>query len=534
MIPVTSSAQEHGVLWTTRASVGGGSYTCPMEMEELLSQIGRLAHEAARQVQGSTVHLSQGRLTADVAALQQVIAAATAAQTVRIAQFAARDEQRREDGTFVEVDRGLGHVSEFASDTLAPMLAMSFGPAAKRVRTAAKLAAQLPRTMRALAGAKLDPFRAQIIAEELLLAGRDTCTAVEQLIHPDVEGDTPAQVRRRVRKALAEVDPDAVAERAARARLERFVLRRASDIPGITEWWAQLPAEDSAKCWAAIDALAHRRRQDDPSLRLEQCRADALVDLILGNATVETSLTLVLPVDTIPDPASETPAPPAADASAEPDTQPDCGHDDVGDEGDSCDDHGDEDDRRQDDGQGNGRHGDDRDGKPAGDAQGDPRAHVDPKAPQGNRISAADVTGVAVPGIGVIPASVVLSMAGVFDAATTRMLIDSRTGVTMETSASTYRPPTAIARHVRLRDRTCRFPGCGIRSERCELDHLIPWPLGPTAVHNLLCLCKHHHRLKHHTRWRVRPGDKGAFVWTDPFGQAYLVRPPDHRQLAAA
>ena len=63
----------------------------------------------------------------------------------------------------------------------------------------------------------------------------------------------------------------------------------ASDLPGMTEWAVTLPAADAARCWAAVDELAHRRHRDDPEVTLDQARADALVDLLLGQADVSTT-----------------------------------------------------------------------------------------------------------------------------------------------------------------------------------------------------------------------------------------------------
>ena len=71
-----------------------------------------------------------------------------------------------------------------------------------------------------------------------------------------------------------------------------------SQVPGLTTWVASLPAADSAACWAAIDALAHQMAGDDPTRTLEQCRADALVDLMLTNVEVTTTVTLMIPVQT--------------------------------------------------------------------------------------------------------------------------------------------------------------------------------------------------------------------------------------------
>jgi hypothetical protein len=51
-----------------------------------------------------------------------------------------------------------------------------------------------------------------------------------------------------------------------------------------------------------------------------------------------------------------------------------------------------------------------------------------------------------------------------------------------------YRPSTALQRFVRNRDLTCRFPGCDVPAERCDLDHTIPYPIGPTHPSNLKCL----------------------------------------------
>ena len=39
-----------------------------------------------------------------------------------------------------------------------------------------------------------------------------------------------------------------------------------------------------------------------------------------------------------------------------------------------------------------------------------------------------------------------------------------------------YRPSTALDEFVRIRDLTCRFPGCDRPAEYCDLDHTMPWP----------------------------------------------------------
>ncbi|MEB3030669.1 HNH endonuclease signature motif containing protein [[Mycobacterium] nativiensis] len=59
-----------------------------------------------------------------------------------------------------------------------------------------------------------------------------------------------------------------------------------------------------------------------------------------------------------------------------------------------------------------------------------------------------------------------------------------------------YRPSAALADFIRCRDLTCRFPGCGRPVEVADIDHTVPWPLGPTHPSNLKLLCRLHHLLK--------------------------------------
>ncbi len=92
-----------------------------------------------------------------------------------------------------------------------------------------------------------------------------------------------------------------------------------------------------------------------------------------------------------------------------------------------------------------------------------------------------------------------------------------------------YRPSTALAEFVRLRDLTCRFPGCTAPAEACEIDHTTPWPYGPTHPSNLKLLCKTHHLLKTFDSGPNLWGDKqlpdGTVVWTSPTGHTYTTSP---------
>ena len=92
-----------------------------------------------------------------------------------------------------------------------------------------------------------------------------------------------------------------------------------------------------------------------------------------------------------------------------------------------------------------------------------------------------------------------------------------------------YRPSTALAEFIRMRDMTCRFPNCTVPAEFCDIDHAIAWPLGPTHPSCLRCTCRKHHLLK--TFW-VGPGGwsdvqlpDGTIHWTSPSGKVYTTVP---------
>jgi hypothetical protein len=92
-----------------------------------------------------------------------------------------------------------------------------------------------------------------------------------------------------------------------------------------------------------------------------------------------------------------------------------------------------------------------------------------------------------------------------------------------------YAPSRALADFVRCRDLTCRFPHCGVPANRCDIDHTIAYPHGPTCGSNLKCLCRFHHLVKTFwggpRGWRDRQLPDGTVMWTSPSGHIYTTQP---------
>jgi Domain of unknown function (DUF222) len=107
------------------------------------------------------------------------------------------------------------------------------------------------------------------------------------------------------------------------------------------------------------------------------------------------------------------------------------------------------------------------------------------------------------------------------DATWRRILTDPRSGAVLEVGATGYQPAQALRDRVIARHRTCRFPGCRIPAERCQLDHVIPFPQGPTAEPNLGPLSARCHRAKHQAGWQAVQHPDGAYTWTSPTGHTY-------------
>ncbi len=81
-------------------------------------------------------------------------------------------------------------------------------------------------------------------------------------------------------------------------------------------------------------------------------------------------------------------------------------------------------------------------------------------------------------------------------------------GEPLDVGRASHTVPTAIRRAVIVRDRGCAFPGCSAPARWCDIHHVTHWADGgPTSVENCVALCGRHHRLIHHSDWRIEIAD---------------------------
>jgi Domain of unknown function (DUF222)/HNH endonuclease len=131
-----------------------------------------------------------------------------------------------------------------------------------------------------------------------------------------------------------------------------------------------------------------------------------------------------------------------------------------------------------------------------------------------------------------------LDLGGRLSAAALRMLacdaavvpiVMGGAGQPLDVGRATRTIPDGLRRAVTARDRGC--VRCGRPPSWCEIHHVLAWEHGgPTALANLVMLCRVCHRLVHHAGWDVRlVGGTAEFVppaWIDPQRRPRRRPPP--------
>jgi len=520
----------------------------------------------------SLLGLCQGELLAAdaesaeamVAGAQRVISALSAVQAVAIEAWGRREAEQlsvdKVEWAAMSATAGIANPGgrngarlrlldgvpkdehDFMPSYLAPVLRLSPRSAGRRYETARVLVGLLPRTLAAMRAGDLEPHRAQQIVDEVPSNDPAVCAAVEAALFPKIVDKPTTRVGMLARKAVAAADPAAAAKKAEQAQQGRFVFAGPSGLPGLMRFEAEVESGKGRLVWAAIQELAASYLKEEVAETMDQARADAFVDLVLANVSVTTVVDLALPAgfasggpggpgscgtcgrgpgsrtDIRADAGAETGSEAGAETGAETGGSEledrvtgalvDADQHTVG----AASQHG-------------GQH----------DALGSSPPRHDPDAIHGNvfRILTGLPSAVLDHRAGTLTSATIEAILADPDTVFRRLVVEPDTGWLRDAGATAYQPGRHLARTVRKRDLHCRFPGCATPARFCDLDHVIPFPVGLTVLRNLACLCRRHHRLKTHGHWSLSLTPDGVCTWAARrTGQVHTTEPVDYRDLA--
>ncbi len=383
------------------------------------------------------------------------------------------------------------------ADELALVWQMHKGAAMARIHTSCELVHNFPATLRALEEGRLTERAAFAIVRELsVLDDPDARRAAETALL-EWAGKHPLQkIKQEAQREAARRSPDAQSRSHARAMDERSV-RIFPNSDGTAEL---IHTQDALDAGAVMNSLtraaAYRRRHGDPR-SMDQLRADIALDRLLPRTkTGRHAGPQTHPTEDLVDESS------AVDAAAETVDQDVC---------------------------------DLRDESAIG-AEASVVIHAT-GAEIRALIDGENGTGGTAEHYGPIPQeslrkhltrTLARSLLGKLGRSARSHLDVRITDEPPPGNSDTYTPGAAVDRFVRLRDRTCQFPGCNRPAEFADLDHRVAFAAGGrTTTDNLHCLCRHHHRLKHEGGWTVAPNRDGTTTWTGPTGRRYRTPSPE-------
>ncbi len=267
---------------------------------EVLEAMVVLARQVFAAVEDESAGWSREQLHDQIATTQQILNSIGATQVERIARFARSAE---------------GEPWEFAPDELAPTLGWGPRKAEDSVMDALAAFDKTPGLVSAAGDGRMEPWRINLVTDELHEASWRTCERVEEdLLRGGVTHWTGGRTRSRARALVRRHEPAAARRRATkRAEQQIGVTCFPGQDHGTTQWHATLWSKDAHRAFAAVEELARQIHEDGRAgITLGQCRADAMCDLILANAHVTTDATVLVAVDT-------TRVPEPGDAEASPD-----------------------------------------------------------------------------------------------------------------------------------------------------------------------------------------------------------------------
>jgi hypothetical protein len=393
--------------------------------------------------------------------------------------------------------------------------------------------ARLPMVLRALAQGRIDRARAEIFASELAALGDVAAAAIANGLIDIAGSMTTSRLRYALRRMVLTVDPTAVRRRAAKAREDARVETWSESSGNSALAGRELPSADAIAADRRISAIARALQEAGASGTMDELRAAAFVALLTGRDPE-------LPRNDAPEPTA------AQGSESNPVHAP---------------------------------------GLKAGSGSAGPSADAF-TWPRGERPwwagpglgGSVNLTMPLTAWLGESDAPGDVAGLGVLDADTCRELAErirsgpgARWCVTLtgrdgravahacggpgpgpprsrgspggwlsrlafsriecgvcehEHKVPGYRPDGKLRTLVKVRQRTCAFPGCRRPAVACDDDHTVPYDQGGiTCECNLAPLCRRHHQAKQAPGWHLSQPRPGVLIWTTPHGRRYETKP---------
>ena len=411
----------------------------------------------------------------ELATLRAWVDAQEAKLLTRIAELTVADLVEDGCGTLIAQEYG----ESLAAAEIGPVLRIPDSSAGQLIEQSKLLVNFFPATVEALQLGKISRRHALTVAQE-------SCGVPEQEI-PDFEeqlleiarGTTVAKLSNRARRLRERMHPESLTVRREKKVRERSV---AVDPAGDGMAWlsAYLPAEQAYGIVHRIDVTARALNGPDEPRTLSQLRADVFTDLLTHTCASDPTTNTA---DIQPALASGSSSVPSSGSSTGSST----------------------------------------------DGYRGVAARVFVTVPVmtllgGNEPAELD-------GYGPIDPETARKLAG-HAPSFTRLLTHPESGAVLSVGRTRYKPPKDLQDWVRVRDKTCRHPGCNRAAVRCEIDHTTPWSQGgETCAGNLGAFCKRHHLFKTLGFWKHRQPVEGTIVSTSLTGRTYTTQPePFHAQ----
>src|SRR5580692_5714764 len=175
-----------------------------------------------------------------------------------------------------------GHpkIREFAADTLAPDLHLSWQSAADQISYACTVAARLPITLAALRAGQIHAVHLRIAEDETTYLDEKFLAEADEKLAAAAPSKTFGEFRYYAHRLVLKLDPDSALRRKNEARKDAHVrpFREASGNAGLSA--RELPPDQALASWQHIDQRARDLRAAGVPGTLQALRVQACLDLL--------------------------------------------------------------------------------------------------------------------------------------------------------------------------------------------------------------------------------------------------------------